>query len=34
MTNHYNYNDCFKDEVEDKVKICGTLDEEKIHWVK
>ena len=34
VVNHYNYNDCFEDEVEDKVKICETLDEGRICWVK
>ena len=34
MANHYNYNDRFADEVEDKVKICEILDEWRICWVK
>lgn len=30
VANHYNYNDRFEDEVEDKINICDTFDEEKI----
>lgn len=34
VANHYNNLKYIEDEVDDKVKICETLDVERICWVK
>lgn len=34
VANYYNDLKCFEDGVDDKVKICETLDEMKMCWFK